>query len=336
MVNNTFIEMFGYSREEVVGQRTTFLRSQYSTSEFYQEMWKSLTDYGEWRGEIVNRTKNGEEKTCLLTISSVISENGEKIGYLGVELDLTERKMLENQLIQGEKLSAIGESVATLAHEIRNPLNGIAMNIYMLERTARSSPAWTEEERESIQLISRESKRLATLVKNVLDFARPAPLHLERVMLAGFFDELKELLAAQANDSGVNLEWTLSNMTLTGLFDPNLIKQVMLNLLRNAIEASETSPERKVRINASAKSAPQWKMISSSSTILHLEVENTGNAPEPAVAKNFFKPFFTTKSSGLGLGLATSAKIVKQHHGIIDLQRADPPFSTRFFVALPA
>jgi signal transduction histidine kinase len=170
----------------------------------------------------------------------------------------------------------------------------------------------------------------------VLDYARPAPIHLERVMLAGFFDELKELLSAQAIDSGVSLEWALSTVTLTGLFDPNLIKQVMLNLLRNAIEASETSTERKVRIKASAKNAPRWKMISSSSTILHLEVENTGKPPEPAVAKNFFKPFFTTKASGLGLGLATSAKIVKQHHGIIDLQRADPPFSTRFFVALPA
>jgi PAS domain S-box-containing protein len=336
MVNTAFVRMFGYSREQVIGQRTTFLRSQFSTPEFYQEMWGSLSQNGEWKGEIVNRTQSGEEKTCFLTITSVISEAGERTGYLGVEIDLTERKMLENQIIQGEKLSAIGESVATLAHEIRNPLNGIAMNIYMLERSARSSAAWTEEERESIQLISRESKRLGSLVKNVLDYARPAPLHIERVMVAGFFDELKDLLAAQANDSGVNLEWTLSNMTLTGLFDPSLIKQVMLNLLRNAIEASETSPERKVRIKASAKNAPQWKMISSSSTILHLEVENTGNVPEPAVAKNFFKPFFTTKSSGLGLGLATSAKIVKQHHGIIDLQRADPPFSTRFFVALPA
>jgi PAS domain S-box-containing protein len=336
MVNGAFIRMFGYSNEEVTGQRTTFLRSKYSTPEFYQTMWSSLAQFGEWKGEIVNRTKSGEDKTCFLTITSVISAQGERIGYLGVEIDLTERKMLENQVIQGEKLSAIGESIATLAHEIRNPLNGIAMNIYMLERAARSSPSWSDEERESIQLIGRESKRLTALVKEVLDFARPAPLKLERVVLAAFFDELKELLGRQATESGVDLEWVLSNVTLTGLFDANHIKQVMINLLQNAIEASQSSPEHKVRIRASAKSAPQWKIISPSATILHLEVENTGVTPDPKVAANFFKPFFTTKALGHGLGLATCAKIVKQHHGIIDLQRAEPPYSTSFFVALPA
>jgi len=336
MVNDAFVRMFGYSAEEMVGERTSHLRSVYSTAEFYQEMWSALTTHGEWKGEIVNRTKSGEEKICFLTITSIISQAGEKLGYLGVEIDLTERKQLENQLIQGEKLSAIGESVATLAHEIRNPLNGISMNIYLLEQAAATGGVWTAEERESLQMISRESKRLTALVKDVLTYARAAQMHQERVGISHFVEELRELTTHQAESAGVSVDWILEDHAMTGLFDPNLMKQVLLNLLQNAIEASQASDDARVRVVASLRSAPRWKTISSSSSILWFEVLNTGPELDQALAANFFKPFFTTKPQGLGLGLATSAKIVRQHHGIIDVQRAMPPFTTSFFIALPA
>jgi PAS domain S-box-containing protein len=336
MVNDAFVRMFDYPREEIIGQRTGFLRSQFSTQAFYEEMWRSLKERGEWKGEIVNRTKHGAEKICFLTITSIISSEGERLGFLGVEIDLTERKRLEGQVIQGEKLSAIGESVATLVHEIRNPLNGIAMNIYMLEHAAVSEPHWTEEERESIHLISREAKRLETLVKNVLTYARNVELHYERVELSSFLEELEDLLIFQADQRDVKLELKLSQDGLTGRFDPDQIKQVMLNLVQNAIEAAEQSDSRAVRVFAHTAEGGLWHSISSSGRVLLFEVENSGEAISPETRERLFKPFFTTKSQGLGLGLATSAKIVRQHHGVVDVGEAhEAPYTTAFRVALP-
>ena len=337
MANDAFVTMFGYPREEVVGQRTGFLRSQYSTDAFYSAMWRSIREHGEWKGEIVNRTKQGEEKTCFLTISSIRSETGERLGYLGVEIDLTERKRLESQLIQGEKLSAIGESVATLVHEIRNPLNGIAMNIYMLEHSAESEQHWSEEERESIHLISREAKRLEGLVKNVLTYARNVELHYEQVDLKDFLFELEELVTFQAQQRAVTLEVLIGDGASTGRFDPDQMKQVLLNLVQNAIEAAEDSSERRVRLAVRVREEVTWRSVSPTGRVVVFEVSNTGIVIPEEVRIQMFRPFFTTKTMGLGLGLATSAKIVRQHHGVVDVQPSnEAPFSTIFTVALPA
>ena len=342
MVNDAFVEMFGYSRQEVIGQRTGFLRSQYSTEEFYREMWRSLQVNSEWKGEIVNRTKSGVEKTCFLTITAIKNDAGENIGFLGVEIDLTDRKRLEAQIIQGEKLAAIGESVATLVHEIRNPLNGIAMNIYMLKQSAERSSLedecpWSEEERESIQLISTEARRLEGLVKNVLTYARNVDLHYERVVLDNFLGEVEDLLIDRAEQSGVRLTVERTHDGLTGRFDPNQMKQVLLNLVQNAIEAAEQSDARLVRVGMGNAEGDAWQSISSSGKVLLFSVANTGTPISEETRKHMFRPFFTTKSQGLGLGLATSAKIVRQHHGVIDVQAvSEPPFSTQFTIALPA
>jgi two-component system cell cycle sensor histidine kinase/response regulator CckA len=337
MVNDAFVQMFGFPLEEVIGQRSSFLRSKYSSQEFYEAMWKSLREHGEWKGEIVNRTKHGKEKTCFLTITPIFSEAGDRLGYLGVEIDLTERKRLESQIVQGEKLAAIGETVATLVHEIRNPLNGIAMNIYMLAQSAQSGSHWTDEERESIQLIGREAKRLEVLVKDVLTYARNIELRYERVNLSSFLTEVEELLSFKAEQCEVKLKIKAATAWETGRFDPDQMKQVLLNLTQNAIEAASQGDRKAVEVNVNIRESATWRPISSSGRVILFEVANSGPMIPEEVRLRLFQPFFTTKAQGLGLGLATSAKIVRQHHGILGVRTAEEtPYTTVFSVALPA
>ncbi len=333
-VNKAFELMFGYSQEETLGRRTNLLRSRYSTPEFYQEMWRCLNEQGEWKGEIINRTKTGEEKTCLLTITPVKSPEGERLGYLGVEIDLTERKNLEEQIVQGEKLASIGESLATLMHEIRNPLNGIAMNLFMLER---NSMDWSEDEKESVQLIGKEVKRLEGMINTAMSYARKMELQPDRVLMSEFLKDIETLVGFDAEAMRVDLFFEPTGKTLSGYFDPNLMKQVLLNLTKNAIESSAHADIRKVRIRVTTEERPLWQSISASGKILLLTIENSGTPIPEETQRNLFKPFFTTKTQGLGLGLATSAKIVRQHHGIINHATIDdPPFTTRFTVAIPS
>ncbi|MEP7234342.1 MAG: PAS domain S-box protein [Ignavibacteriota bacterium] len=340
--NAAFLEMFGYTRAEVIGSRTRMLRSSKSTDAFYAGIWSSLQSVGEWKGEICNLTNSGAEKICFLSITSIYSPDGRKLGYLGVEIDLTERKRLEDQVIQGEKLAGIGESLATLMHEIRNPINGISMNIYMLRENASHDEGWSEEERESIELISKEVKRLDVLIRDALSYARKVDLHPQRYSVSVLFDEIRELLVYKAQEQDVDLVIDKGTGLHLGYFDPDLMKQVLLNLVQNAIEAAAPPAHRggrrggRVRLRVQVEDKPEWQYISASGKVLLLSVENSGEAIPYSIRSSLFKPFFTTKSHGLGLGLATSAKIVRQHHGIIQhANAAELPYSTIFTVALP-
>lgn len=339
LVNDAFCRMFGYPREEILGERTTFLRSSYSTPVFYREMWESLNATGEWKGEIVNRKKDGIDITCFLTITPIITETGEKIGYLGVEIDLTERKMLESRVAHGEKLSEIGEALATLAHEIRNPLNGISMNLYMLERARQSGEAWNETDDESLSLVRREATRLKDMVDRVLSFSRTSQLHYDRILVEDLINETLSLVSTEAADRSVDIEVTLLDKGITLRCDPSLIRQVLLNIVQNSIDAAAQSLLRKVRVGA-LHTMQTEDAVSASGMAVIFDILDSGPGITKESQESLFKPFFTTKAKGLGLGLATCAKIIREHHGSIKvtspLGEEMAPFNTKFSIALPA
>lgn len=344
MANDAFCTMFDYPRDEVVGQRTGFLKSEYSTADFYRQMWASLKAKGKWKGEIVNRTKFGVEKVCFLTITPITDDQGERIGYLGVEIDLTERKQLEAQMAHAERLAAVGEAMSTLAHEIRNPLNGIRMNAFLLEKEMSVGNVWSEDDLESVTLIKRETARLQELVNSVLSFSRKQDLHYERVNVSDLLGEVLDLERYQAVDRGVELAIELQDEAYTIRCDANLMKQVLLNLVQNAIEeAAEdaSGAQKQVLIRCRERETPDHA-LSVTGMVFSFEVYNTGRVLSREDQQKMFKPFFTTKAQGLGLGLATSLKIVRQHGGTIMLTSPSEEkttqgsnYATRFSVILP-
>lgn len=356
MANDAFCSMFEYPREEVIGRRTGFLKSEFSTREFYQQMWRSLAERGEWKGEIVNRTKSGIEKICFLTITPVTDDQGERIGFLGVEIDLTERKRLAEQMAHAEQLAAIGEAMSTLAHEIRNPLNGIRMNAFMLEQSKNTGDKWTPDDSESITLIKHETQRLQELVNSVLSFARKQELHYERITVLDLVHEVLEILRHGAKENGVEIRLEYDDPLYTLRCDPNLLKQVLLNLIQNGIEEAasydKAGPEKTVLIRTEERQTNDLG-ISMTGNIFAIDIFNTGQGISRDQQLKLFKPFFTTKAKGLGLGLAASMRIARQHGGTIFITspveemhgedrarsssngRPDPMFATCFSVLLP-
>lgn len=348
MANDAFCTMFEYPRDEVVGQRTGFLKSEFSTPDFYRQMWRSLSTRGQWKGEIVNRTKFGIDKICFLTITPITNDAGERIGYLGVEIDLTERKQMEEHMAQAERLAAVGEAMSTLAHEIRNPLNGIRMNAFLLEQGMAptrdgSPPTWSEDDAESVALIKRETARLQDLVNSVLSFSRKQDLNYERVNVVDLIGEILDLEHFQAEDRAVELITEISDPEYTLRCDANLMKQVLLNLVQNAIEAAAEDAGanvKRVLIRCGERDTTDHSLSISGVTFV-MEVFNTGRPMTRDDQQKMFRPFFTTKVDGLGLGLATSLKIIRQHGGTIAVssplpeQTPSSPFVTRFAVVLP-
>ncbi len=336
-VNKAFLDWFEFTEKEVIGQHAAvLLRSRACGPELETQIPKNLETTSSWQGEVLNKSKSGKERPCLLSITSIYSPDGNKIGYLGVQIDLSERKKLEAQMAHGEKLSNIGESVATLMHEVRNPLSGISMNVDMLESAAKLGKSWSSVDIESIEMISKEIKRLDALVRNTLSYARNTQLQVEKVILRNFYAEVNELVVVQAKKCSVEIEIETIPETLWAMFDPDPMKQVILNLAQNGIEAASHASQPMLRLGVREAEGPEWRYISPSAKVLLFTVDNSGDPIPEEVARNLFKPFFTSRAEGLGLGLAIASKIVRQHNGILGHSTIDDkPYATRFTVALP-
>jgi signal transduction histidine kinase len=214
-------------------------------------------------------------------------------------------------------LSAIGELSASLAHEIRNPLGSIEGAAQILEQ-----PQTTEEmRREFLGVIRKECRRLSRLLSNLLDFARPRQPEFQPVDVCPVVDSVVALLAHTAQQSGIQLRKHLPPSLPDVESDSEQLKQVILNLTINAIQAMPDGGE--IAISAAEKNAG----------IVIAVVDQGVGIPAEKVEK-VFDPFFTTKDSGTGLGLSVAHQIVTQHGGVITAER-NPGRGMTFSVTIP-
>ena len=255
--------------------------------------------------ELKLRRRDGN--TLVADVSALLLADDEErpAGMIWRVHDLTERrrgdaerKRLQARLLHSERLSALGEMAARIAHEVRNPLVSIGAAAQVVsEELPAESPVLGE-----VQAIAREVKRLDAIVTDFLNFARPRRAELRAVDLTRVVDETVALVRAKspANDIHVNAE-----RPLTVRCDPDGIKQVLLNILLNAVEAAPRSS-----LDVDAQSLGAHAVVS---------VADRGPGIPDAVRRRVFDPFFSTKTRGTGLGLAVSKQIVDEHHGRIRL-----------------
>lgn len=236
------------------------------------------------------------------------------------ELEKVYLELRENvtKMKKAERLSAAGQLAASLAHEIRNPLASISGAAGILQRrTARP-----EYQQDSLEIIQKESQRLNKLLTGFLNFAKPRSPRLQRTDIKELMLSVLSLVSHTAELNDNSLSYTPPAKGVEIDCDPEQLKQVLLNLVINAIEASPAGSEIRLRT-----------LVRENGTSIEIEDKGSG-IPEDAIER-IFDPFFTTKPKGTGLGLAISSMIVSQHGGTLSFQ-ANPRGGTIFRIELPA
>jgi signal transduction histidine kinase len=235
-----------------------------------------------------------------------IGELAQSFNKMTAQLLEARKKMeiAQKKLIQAEKLASIGRMSASIAHEIRNPLTSVKLNI----QKVGESPHLDEFEREHLALSEEGIRQIEKFIKELLNFARVTELNLEKFSLEQIFEESMKLLGNSVTKKKINLQKEISAELPPVKVDADKIRQVFLNILRNAIEAVEEGGEIKVVMT---------KDVSQKPPMIKVKITDNGCGIDEKYLETIFEPFFTTKPFGFGLGLANARKIIEQHGGII-------------------
>ncbi len=233
--------------------------------------------------------------------------------------DLTEQKAMEEELRRADRLRSLGELSAGVAHEIRNPLTGIATTAQVLKEKL----VGRDDEIQYIDVILQEIKRLDDIISNLLIFARPLTPDPSELKLVAVLQEALQLMEEEA--SGRNVKLSLENCLDDDscLLDGDQIKQVALNLLLNGLQACQNGGAVVLAVRESERPG-----------VIEIEFSDTGEGITDEAADKLYNPFFTTRPEGTGLGLSITRKIVESHHGTIR-HESETGTGTRFFIELP-
>ncbi len=299
--NRAASAVLGYAPEEVIGQsfEAVFGRS------FATPPARAVMEL---------RARDGRAVPVNERDSPMTGRDGQRIGAVKVFHDLSELEELRAQVRQKERLAALGEMAATVAHEIRNPLGGLMGFAELLARDLGADDPRTRH----VTRILAGARQLEGVVNELLEYTRPLQLALDTVNLARLFDEVLGYAAIKTDRIHVVLD-VPPDLEIEG--DTARLRQVFLNILINAAQSIEG--EGTVRVVAQ-----------NSERDVRIDIHDTGCGMPAEQTAKVFSPFFTTKEQGTGLGLAVAAKIIEGHGGAVQVQSALGQ-GTTFTVLLP-
>lgn len=234
-----------------------------------------------------------------------------------VELKTEALRQSHERLLRSERFAAVGEAAAYVRHEIKNPLMIIGGFARQLDRDLNVPGS----ARQKLKIIADEVQRLENFLGDLRDFTQPASPVKEEVDLNKIIREVQTMMQEAAKEKRVQLESRLDGTLPTSLLDPNQMKQVLINLIKNSIEAIEKDGSITVSTHSQGGH-------------ICLQVADTGRGIEPKIISEIFNPFFTTKKTGTGLGLAVINKIVEDHHGTVSVESTLGK-GTTFTIILP-
>jgi two-component system CheB/CheR fusion protein len=302
--NDRFCAISKFSREELLGQDHRIVNSAFHSKAFIKDLWTTIARGVVWRGEIRNRAKDGSFYWVDTTIVPLLDERGKPRQYLAIRYDITQRKTAELQLNEQAALAKIGELAAIVAHEVRNPLAGLRGSLQIL--ASRLPPDL--KGREIVGAMVERIDTLANRVRDILLFAGSRAARLQPVTLGPILHDAVASAAAAVPEAAKPV---VSGPDPVVVADPEMLRDLLLNLVMNACQASRHAPDPvRVTVTAADRSC-------------RIEVLDRGPGIDDTIRDRIFEPFFTTKHGGTGLGLAIVKRLADLQGGEVTLGDRD-------------
>jgi PAS domain S-box-containing protein len=309
-VNPALERITGYASSELTGRNPRILKSGLQKPVFYQELWNTISNGHPWQGCFINRRKCGTHYSEEAVIVPVTDGNGSICNYVGIKRDVTQENHLQRQLIQSQKMEAIGTLAGGIAHDFNNILSAI---LGYAELAAYEIPEGGPGRHDVAEVI-KAGNRAKDLVRQILTFSRKTEQDFKSIDVAPLLKEALKFLRASL-PSTIDIRTRISAENTRVLCTPTMIQQILMNLCTNAAQAMkdaggilDVSLTKTEIETAEIKQHPGLRP----GPHLRLTVGDTGPGIEPNVLARIFDPYFTTKEKGEGTGLGLSVV-----HGII-------------------
>ncbi|PHS79688.1 MAG: hypothetical protein COB59_00560 [Rhodospirillaceae bacterium] len=334
--NPAFEKVTGYSSAEAVGKKPSILRVESTPDETYQALWKSIAAKKPWCGELHNRRKNGEVYPVELTVSPVLDEHDEIVSVLGIHRDITlareyrenlEREVEERsrQIVETQGLTTVGRMASMIAHDLRNALTTVKMNLQIL---ARRHEATEDIEHQYCNIGLGQVRYMEDFLTDMLSFARPSNLQCEWHDLNEILDEVMSAVSLSALEKEVEVALDVDMFLPRAFCDRNKIVAVLRNIFDNAFLAMPDGGKVLAVTEVFEPKEQNGQMY------ILVSVTDTGTGIEEENLASVFDPFFTTRVKGTGLGLAIVKRAIEQHRGEITV-RSTVGEGTTFSFTLP-
>jgi two-component system sensor kinase FixL len=317
--NKAAENIFGYGRDEVIGHDLDVIMS-HSCSRDHRQ---AVERYAKTRvpsrigheTEVLATRKHG--KTFPASISFSVSDIDGSLYFTGIVRDLTETKALKEKVTRSERLAALGQVVAEITHEIKNPLMMIGGFANQLIRETEDEKSLTK-----LNIIADEVSRLESLLKELRDFYLPRVQNIEEIDINSLLQEVYSLVKVDCEGKKINAEIKTDKKSVIVEADRAKLEQVFLNLLKNSMEAMENGGNLSV----------QPKLIGD---MVEITIADDGIGIPEADQEKIFSPFFTTKKHGTGLGLSISRSIIEENEGSSLTLKSEEGKGTVFTITMP-
>jgi PAS domain S-box-containing protein len=329
-INPSFELLTGYSREDVIGTKANFLQD---GEKMQSELWDAVKGGADFRFLFSSQTKSGQLYHEQMTISPLKDPRGETTHLIATGQDVTalieakerDRKR-QAELTHVARLSTLGGMVSGLAHELNQPLCAITTYAQTCLRKMRAGEAMADDLQHGLNQIVRQAERADEIFSRIRNFSRKSQMRRQRANICEIVETTIGFVQTELDHNHINLDFKFPKKTQLVFADAIQIQQVLLNLLRNSLDALSANANGKKKI--SIKIAPEGRSFTK------LTISDTGIGCPAQELHRLFEPFFTTKDAGLGVGLSISQAIVEGHGGKLWLESSSPKGSS-FCLTLP-